>query len=178
MLTDPQKHGLMSVARRAITSQVSGSVVAVSLDLELPEATGVFVTIKRRGELRGCLGTLQCARGLAAEVARCAADAASEDPRFPPVAVAELHELSVEISVLGPVEAIDPRSEDAIIIGRHGLIAEHGVRRGLLLPQVATEWGWTLEQFLRQTCAKAGLPHDAWEHGARISRFVAEVFGD
>jgi AmmeMemoRadiSam system protein A len=178
MLTDPQKHGLMSVARRAITSQVSGSVVAVSLDLELPEATGVFVTIKRRGELRGCLGTLQCARGLAAEVARCAADAASEDPRFPPVAVAELHELSVEISVLGPVEAIDPRSEDAIIIGRHGLIAEHGVRRGLLLPQVATEWGWTLEQFLRQACAKAGLPHDAWEHGARISRFVAEVFGD
>jgi AmmeMemoRadiSam system protein A len=178
MLTDSQKHGLMSVAKRAIISQVSGSVVAVALELELPEATGVFVTIKRRGELRGCLGTLECARGLAAEVARCAADAASGDPRFPPVAVDELHELSVEISVLGLVELVDPRGEDAIIIGRHGLIAEHGTRRGLLLPQVATEWGWTLEQFLRQTCAKAGLPHDAWEHGARISRFVAEVFGD
>jgi uncharacterized protein (TIGR00296 family) len=94
------------------------------------------------------------------------------------VAVDELHELSVEISVLGPVEPIDPRRDEAIIIGRHGLIAEHGTRRGLLLPQVATEWGWTLEQFLRQTCVKAGLPHDAWEHGARISRFVAEVFGD
>jgi AmmeMemoRadiSam system protein A len=178
MLSEPQKHGLMSVARRAITSQVSGSVVAVSLELELPPAAGVFVTIKRRGELRGCLGTLQCARGLAAEVARCAADAASEDPRFPPVVVHELHELSVEISVLGPAEPIDPREENAIIIGRHGLIAEHGVRRGLLLPQVATEWGWTLEQFLRQTCTKAGLPPDAWEHGARISRFVAEVFGE
>jgi AmmeMemoRadiSam system protein A len=111
-------------------------------------------------------------------VARCAADAATEDPRFPPIAIDELPEISVEISVLGPLEPIDPREEGAVVIGRHGLVAEHGMRRGLLLPQVATEWGWTLEQFLRQTCAKAGLPHDAWEHGARISRFAAEVFGD
>jgi uncharacterized protein (TIGR00296 family) len=64
------------------------------------------------------------------------------------------------------------------VIGRHGLVAEQGMRRGLLLPQVATEWGWTPAQFLRQTCTKAGLPPDAWEHGARMSRFDAEVFGD
>jgi AmmeMemoRadiSam system protein A len=178
MLTDPQKAALMDIARRAITTQVSGAAFELPAALELPDASGVFVTIKRRGELRGCLGTLQSSRGLDHEVARCADDAASEDPRFPPVAVDELPEIAVEISVLGPLEPIDPRHDGAIVIGRHGLVAEQGTRRGLLLPQVATEWGWTVEQFLRQTCTKAGLPPDAWERGARISRFDAEVFGD
>ncbi|MEP6593741.1 MAG: AMMECR1 domain-containing protein, partial [Acidobacteriota bacterium] len=82
------------------------------------------------------------------------------------------------VSVLGPLEPIDPAQPDAITIGRHGLVAEQGARRGLLLPQVATEWGWTAAQFLRQTCVKAGLPPDAWQHGARIFRFDAEVFGE
>jgi AmmeMemoRadiSam system protein A len=145
--------------------------------MDLPDASGVFVTIKRRGELRGCLGTLHCTRGLAEEVARCAADAASEDPRFPPVDDAELPELEIEVSVLGPLEEITP-DPALVIVGRHGLVAEQGMRRGLLLPQVATEWGWTAEQFLRQTCVKAGLAADAWQHGARIHRFEAEVFGD
>jgi uncharacterized protein len=178
MLTDAQKHALLDLARRVVSSHVSGLPAPGTLDVDLPDASGVFVTIKRRGELRGCLGTLECTRGLAAEVSRCAADAASEDPRFPPVANDELPEIALEISVLGPLEPIDPRRDDAIAIGRHGLVAEQGHRRGLLLPQVATEWGWTREQFLRQTCVKAGLGPDAWEHGARISRFDAEVFGD
>jgi uncharacterized protein (TIGR00296 family) len=94
------------------------------------------------------------------------------------VASDELPEISLEISVLGPLEPVAPSRDDAIVIGRHGLVAEQGRRRGLLLPQVATEWGWDRQQFLRQTCVKAGLPPDAWEHGARISRFDAEVFGD
>jgi AmmeMemoRadiSam system protein A len=178
MFTELQKRALLEVGRRAITTQVLGTGEAVSVDVDLPEASGVFVTIKRAGELRGCLGTLQCRRGLAAEVSQCAADAASEDPRFPPVAADELPGLTVEISVLGPLEEIDPLAAEAIAIGRHGLVAELGPRRGLLLPQVATEWQWTAEQFLRQTCLKAGLPGDAWKHGARISRFDAEVFGD
>ena len=87
-------------------------------------------------------------------------------------------ELGVEVSVLGPLEAIDPHAPGAIVIGQPGLVAELGTRRGLLLPQVAPEWGWTVDQFLRQTCVKAGLPADAWQHGGRISRFEAEVFGD
>lgn len=178
MLTEPQKHALVDLARRAVSAQVAGLPEPAPLDIGLPDASGVFVTIKRRGELRGCLGTLQCSRGLAAEVARCASDAVSEDPRFPPVAADELPDLSVEVSVLGPLEEIDPRESEAITIGRHGLVAELGPRRGLLLPQVAIEWGWTLTQFLRQTCLKAGLPGDAWQHDARISRFDAEVFGD
>lgn len=178
MLTDAQKHALVDLARLAVAAQVEGTPAPAAALMDLPEASGAFVTIKRSGTLRGCLGTLQCSRGLAAEVARCAADAASEDPRFPPVGAGELADMSVEVSVLGPLEAIDPADPSAITIGRHGLVAEQGERRGLLLPQVATEWGWTTEQFLRQTCVKAGLPGNAWQHGARIYRFDAEVFGE
>jgi uncharacterized protein len=178
MLTDAQKRALIGIARSAIARQVTGAASPAPDAPPLPGASGVFVTIKRGGHLRGCLGTLHCRAGLAAEVARCAADAASEDPRFLPVAAGELPDLSVEISVLGPLESIDACDGDAVVIGRHGLVAEQGHRRGLLLPQVATEWGWTPEQFLRQTCVKAGLPGDAWQSGARLSRFEAEVFGD
>jgi len=178
MLTELQKTALLDLAKQAIAAEVAGDRDTHAVALELPDASGVFVTIKRRGELRGCLGTLQCSRGLAGEVARCAADSASRDPRFHPVSPVEIPELSVEISVLGPLEEIDPANPSAIAIGQHGLVAELGSRRGLLLPQVATEWGWTIEQFLRQTCVKAGLPGDAWQNGARVYRFDAEVFGD
>jgi len=178
MLSESQKQALVDLARRTITSHVTRSVEPVPSAVEWPEATGVFVTIKRRGELRGCLGTLQCSGGLAVEVARCAQDAASVDPRFPAVSRDELPELQVEVSVLGPLEAIDPGAPGKIVIGRHGLVAELEGRRGLLLPQVAPQWGWTVEQFLRQTCVKAGLPPGAWQNNARIFRFEAEVFGD
>ena len=178
MLTEAQKQALVDLARRSVVEQVTyGRSAPVPLDVGLPAASGAFVTIKRCGQLRGCLGTLECRGGLAGEVARCAADAASEDPRFPPVAGEELPELDVEVSVLGPLEPIPP-DPSQVVVGRHGLVAEQGARRGLLLPQVATEWGWTAEQFLRQTCVKAGLPGDAWQHGARIYRFEAEVFGE
>jgi uncharacterized protein len=177
MLTSEQRRALLDLARSSIAAKVAGSGPASPEALQWPDASGVFVTIKRRGHLRGCLGTLQNRAGLAAEVVRCAADSAAEDPRFPPVAREELPELALEISVLGPLEAIDARP-DAFTIGEHGLVVEQGVHRGLLLPQVATEWGWDGEQFLRQTCVKAGLPPDAWQHGARVSRFAAEVFGD
>jgi hypothetical protein len=178
MLSDSQKRALLDLARRSVLAQVSGSGEPAQPVIELPDASGAFVTIKRGGTLRGCLGTLQCRLGLAREVARCAADAASEDPRFPPVSAAELSELSVEVSILGPLERIDVNHPGAFTVGRHGLVVELGHRRGLLLPQVATEWGWTAEQFLRQTCVKAGLPDDAWRHGAGIYRFEAEVFGE
>jgi AmmeMemoRadiSam system protein A len=177
MLTSEQRRALLDLARSSIESQVTGSAAVVPGPLDLPDASGVFVTIKRRGQLRGCLGTLQNRAGLAAEVIRCAADSASEDPRFPPVSREELPDLSLEISVLGALEAIDAQP-DAFTIGVHGLVVEQGVHRGLLLPQVATEWGWDGEQFLRQTCIKAGLRPDAWRHGARFFRFAAEVFGD
>jgi uncharacterized protein len=176
VLTDTQRIALLGLARASITAAVTGRPVRDPEPLELPDASGVFVTIKRRGALRGCLGTLENRYGLAGEVVRCAVDSAKEDPRFPPVSEEELPELALEISVLGPLEAIDPRP-DAFTVGEHGLVVNEGVHQGLLLPQVATEWGWTPEQFLRQTCVKAGLPPDAWRRGARVFRFAAEVFG-
>jgi AmmeMemoRadiSam system protein A len=178
MLTDAQRADLLSVARASIEHHLGGRAAAQTMLEELPDASGVFVTIKRRGELRGCLGTLQLRGSLAEEVARCARDSATEDPRFPPMSSEELPESCIEISILGPLEPIDPPFEEAVVIGTHGLVAEQGGRRGLLLPQVAVEWGWTPEQFLRQTCHKAGLPLDAWQHGARMYRFAAEVFGE
>jgi AmmeMemoRadiSam system protein A len=177
MMSAEQRQYLLALAHASIESQVRGGANIEPGTLLLPDASGVFVTIKERGQLRGCLGTLQNRAGLAAEVVRCAADSASEDPRFPPVTAGELPDLSLEISVLGPLEAIEPRP-DAFTIGVHGLVVEQGLQRGLLLPQVATEWGWDGEQFLRQTCVKAGLPPSAWRTGAQIFRFAAEVFGD
>lgn len=177
MLTDEQRAHLLALAQASVEAQVLGQGRVEPGTTPLPDASGVFVTIKERGHLRGCLGTLQNRAGLAREVIRCAAESASEDPRFPPVTAGELADLSLGISVLGPLEAIEPRP-DAFTIGTHGLVVEDGFRRGLLLPQVAIEWNWDGEQFLRQTCVKAGLPPDAWRRGARVFRFAAEVFGD
>lgn len=177
MLSEAERRALIELARRAVEARVGGAAPPRTA-IELPAASGVFVTLKARGALRGCLGTLQPTRDLGRAVVRCAADAAAEDLRFPAVTPAELSDLVVEVSVLGPLEPIDPAQPDAITIGRHGLVAEQGSRRGLLLPQVATEGGWTVEQFLRQTCVKAGLAPEAWQHGARICRFDAEVFGE
>jgi hypothetical protein len=102
--------------------------------------------------------------------------AASSDPRFSRVTAAEWPAVDLEISVLGALEPVDEVT--TIEIGRHGLIVEHGRRRGLLLPQVATEWGWDRETFLAHTCRKAGLPPDAWRKGAQVFRFEADVFAD
>jgi AmmeMemoRadiSam system protein A len=178
VLTEHQRRELVDVARRSVSARVAGGEAILTGPVDLPHAFGVFVTIKRGGQLRGCLGTLEHLQELTGEVARCAADAASEDPRFSPVTVQELAELTVQVSVLGPLERLDPPVPDQITIGRHGLVIEQGRHRGVLLPQVATELRWTAEQFLRQACVKANLAPDAWQHGAIVYRFEAEVFGD
>ncbi|HTL42911.1 MAG TPA: AmmeMemoRadiSam system protein A [Vicinamibacterales bacterium] len=169
---------LLAIARGAVEDAVERRPPRAAAASDLPEASGAFVTLKKDGELRGCIGTLECRRPLGDEIARVAVSAAREDPRFPPVTAAELPALSVEVSVLGPLEPIDPADPDAIVIGRHGLVVEQGWRRGLLLPQVAPEWGWDREEFLAHTCRKAGLPIDAWRHGAHVYRFEADVFGE
>ena len=179
MFTEEQQRALVEIARRAVARSVSGATAGdVPAMADLPAATGAFVTLKKRGQLRGCIGTLECRRPLAEEVARVAVSAAREDPRFSPLTAAELDGLEVEVSILGPLEPIDPHDPAAFEIGRHGLVVEQGHRRGLLLPQVATEWGWDREAFLSQTCVKAGLPPGAWRHDAQVYRFAGEVFGD
>jgi hypothetical protein len=178
VFTDAQKHALVALARDAVRCAASGLPPPAAAADDLPaDASGAFVTLKRGGRLRGCIGTLECRGSLAEEIARVAVSAARHDPRFDPVSPSELAELDVEVSVLGPLEEIDPRDAAAIVIGTHGLVIEQGRRRGLLLPQVATEWGWSREEFLAHTCAKAGLDPDSWEKGAKVYRFVAEVFG-
>lgn len=180
MFTEAQQRSLVEIARAAVTEAITGQPSAApvpdGLD-QVPGASGAFVTLKRDGQLRGCIGTLECRRPLSEEIARVAVSAAREDPRFDPLRAAELDDLDVEVSVLGPLEEIDPRDPDAIEIGRHGLVVEHGRRRGLLLPQVASEWGWDREAFLSHTCAKAGLEPDCWRRGAKVYRFAADVFG-
>ncbi|HEX6464563.1 MAG TPA: AmmeMemoRadiSam system protein A [Vicinamibacterales bacterium] len=179
--TEAQKRALVEIARTAVVGATTGEVVRALAIVEagpFPEASGAFVTLKREGRLRGCIGTLECRLSLPEEVARVAASAAREDPRFQPLHVFELEGLDVEVSILGPLEPIDPFDEHAIEIGTHGLVVEHGRRRGLLLPQVATEWGWNRETFLSQTCVKAELSPDAWRQGAKVYRFIGEVFGE
>jgi AmmeMemoRadiSam system protein A len=181
MFTDAQQRALVEIARSSVTGAIAGDPGPAPRPEELqglPEASGAFVTLKRDGQLRGCIGTLECRRPLAEEIARVAVSAAREDPRFDALRPEELDDLDVEVSVLGPLEEIDPQDPAAIEIGRHGLVVEQGHRRGLLLPQVATEWGWNREQFLSQTCKKAGLALDGWQRGAKVYRFTADVFGD
>lgn len=179
MTSESDRAALLAVARDAIRARLTGaaspSVRTHEGALAVPAAA--FVTLHRRGALRGCIGHLQTDRALASVVAQCAAAAAVEDPRFPPVAADELPDLDIELSVLGPLEPVSRLDE--ITVGRHGLVVERGWHRGLLLPQVAAEWKWDAKTFVAHTCQKAGLPRDAWpEGGARLFRFEAEVFGE
>jgi AmmeMemoRadiSam system protein A len=174
-MTADDCQALLQVAKTAIVAHVSGLPVAVSeMSGALGRCAGAFVSVYHRHRLRGCIGHIHPDQALAAVVARAAVAACTADPRFPPVTADELEELEVEISVLGPLVAVS--AVDDILVGRDGLVIERGRHRGLLLPQVAVEWQWSPETFLAQTCYKAGLPPEAWEHGATIWRFEAEVF--
>jgi uncharacterized protein len=125
--------------------------------------------------LRGCVGYVFPATSLFRAVAETARAAAFEDTRFLPVTREEVPELEVSLSVLSPLAAIQP---ECVQVGRHGLLVSQHGHRGLLLPQVPIEHGWDRLTFLEQTCRKAGLALDAWQHGAVLEAFTAEVFGD
>lgn len=147
----------------------------------LHRSLGAFVTFKKDGHLRGCIGSMVGDGPLYLTVARMARAAAFEDPRFPPVTAAEASALELDISVLGPLTRCPDPS--LVRVGRHGLLVRQGYRSGVLLPQVPVEWGWDRETFLAQTCRKAGLPPDAWREAWKDGRtelywFEAEVFGD
>ncbi|MCS7252664.1 MAG: AmmeMemoRadiSam system protein A [Armatimonadota bacterium] len=172
---------LIEIAWGAIRSAVSNEPMpGVNVtEAELLEHRGAFVTLRRRsdGSLRGCIGYPYPIKPLWEAVRDAAISAALHDPRFPPVAKKELDELSLEISVLSPMEQVKDVSE--IKVGRDGLVVRKGAFAGLLLPQVAVEYNWDRDEFLSHTCIKAGLPPDAWRKGdVEILRFTAEVFGD
>ena len=186
LLDAASRQSLLQRARSAIAHAIGaeGERVTRGGDLIsdrhslLPEdlRAGAFVTLRLKGHLRGCIGYPEPERPLLEVIERCAVSAAISDPRFPALTVAEWSEVDVELSVLGPIEPVADIAE--VVIGRHGLIVEFGRRRGLLLPQVAIEWKWGCAEFASQTCIKAGLPGDAWQKGARLFKFEAEVFGE
>lgn len=136
--------------------------------------SGVFVSLYRGAELRGCLGHLEADEPLSQVVAEMAVAAARDDPRFPPVAADEIEDLAIEISVLTPAHPADPA---AVEVGRDGVIIRRGARQGVLLPQVATEHHWDRETLLTMACRKAGLPDLAWRdrRAAELLVFQAEV---
>jgi hypothetical protein len=141
----------------------------------LKQKLGAFVTLKIKGRLRGCIGHVVGDAPLAETIERMALAAAFEDPRFPPMTNEEFNDLEIEISILGPLERVE--DPEAVEPGRHGLVVVRGARSGLLLPQVAVEWGWGRHEFLARTCAKAGLPSDAWTlPDPELFRFEAKVF--
>jgi AmmeMemoRadiSam system protein A len=176
--TDEKKY-LLGRARNAIDLKADGEDQEreTYFSSSLKEKRGVFVTLNKSHQLRGCIGYIEGLKPLQIAVEDMALAAAFDDPRFPPIEKKEINEIEIEISVLSPLETItDP---NLIEIGRHGMIIEQGLMRGLLLPQVATEYNWDVQTFLEQTCQKAGLPKDAWQDTAtKIQIFSAEIFSE
>ena len=163
MLSKTDATNLLKIAREAITHQIKNKDYSPTPREEkaLNQHSGCFVTITQDGQLRGCIGNFQSQQPLFREVATMAVAAASQDPRFQPMGRDELDNFSVEITVLSPLEKIE--DTNLIEIGIHGIYIIKGHNRGVLLPQVATEYGWDRETFLRQTCVKAGLPENSWQ---------------
>jgi AmmeMemoRadiSam system protein A len=170
---------LVDIARRAICSAILEKSIAnfpETHSAALSEHRGAFVSLRRGGILRGCVGQVENPGPLADVVARSAINAALHDSRFPPVGADEIPELEIEISVLTSPERVLP---EAIVAGRHGLLVVRGDSRGLLLPQVATERNWSGLRLLEETCVKAGLPRDAWRDPAtQVFSFTADVFSE
>lgn len=169
---------LLRIAREAITAHLERRKPVVG---EVPEAllrpAGAFVTLTIEGDLRGCIGTLDASQPVFRAVADSAVNAATRDPRFPPLSAGEFNHVHLEISVLG--EFVPVNDSSRIVIGRHGLMIHFSGRSGLLLPQVPVEYGWDVPTFLERLCGKAGLPAGSWRQpGCRLESFTAEVFGE
>jgi AmmeMemoRadiSam system protein A len=177
-LSEADRHSILDLARKAILDAVCHERVLEPIPQHgiFAERRGVFISLHLRGHLRGCIGVIEPDEPLGESLARCAASAALEDPRFSPLRPEEIPGVHIEVSLLSPLAPIAP--ED-IEIGRHGLLVTQGPRRGLLLPQVATEHHFERERFLEETCWKAGLPRDAWRQPeTRIFGFTCEVFSE
>lgn len=176
-LKDEEKQFLLKIARQTIEKSVQNKK-SPKLKHDFPvlkEKRGGFVTLTKNGMLRGCIGYITAVLPLDETIVEMAQAAAFRDPRFPPVTKDEVSELEIEISVLTPIQEIE--NIEQIEVGTHGIIIERGGNSGLLLPQVATDYGWDRETFLEHTCQKAGLPPNAWKKdGTKIKIFSADVF--
>jgi len=178
-LTAEERRALLRLARLAVIAAVTGVALPDPApgEARLREPQGAFVTLQLHGDLHGCIGMVDPVRPLAETVAHCAAAAATEDPRFPPLLKNQVEQLSIEITALQPLFEVHDPAE--IVLGRHGLVVARGGHRGVLLPQVAVEHGFDVETFVRETVRKAGLPPDAISRGgAALLAFEAEIFSE
>jgi len=169
----------LSAVRNTLSEILNGRPrpVIKFADPRFNERCGVFVTLKKHEELRGCIGFVKGVEPLHKAIQEMAIAAATQDPRFEPISADELNEINIEVSVLTPMTEVKDISE--IEIGRHGLMLICGHNSGLLLPQVPIEWNWNVEEFLSNLCRKAGLPPGSHlSPGARLLKFSAEVFGE
>jgi AmmeMemoRadiSam system protein A len=180
-ISNEQRATLLRLARKAVEAEVNGERLprADNPTGVLAEQRGAFVTLTNAGRLRGCIGTFHPTAPLAETVVEMAS-AAARDPRFVanPITPRELEQLTVQVSVLSPLEKTD--KPEALEAGTHGIYIKHGMRSGCFLPEVATEMGWSAEQFLSYCCAtKAGLPADAWQHKeTEVYLFTSEKFSN
>ena len=177
-LSQPEQKELLKIARDTIVSHITtGKVAPVETSSSsLCSQSGCFVTIKQQGKLRGCIGNFVSEAPLYRLVQEMAISAATKDPRFYPMRQDDLEHFELDISVLSPLSKIE--SPDEIQVGQHGLYIIKDTYQGVLLPQVATEFGWDRDTFLKHTCLKAGLPDDAWQKDCEIYIFSAQVFGE
>jgi AmmeMemoRadiSam system protein B/AmmeMemoRadiSam system protein A len=176
-LSESERTELHAIAKSSIEACCRGTSApkVETVSQKLKEQRGVFVTITKKGNLRGCIGQIIGRVPLAEAVSQMAEAAALRDPRFSPLRAEELPDINIEISVLTPLRKID--STDEIEVGTHGIVMRNGMNMGLLLPQVATEYGWSRTEFLENTCQKAGLPKNAWkDKDTEIYIFSADVF--
>jgi len=170
---------LLKIARTSIESHLKkqNPPKFEITDQNLLQKRGAFVTLHKHGQLRGCIGYVLPYKSLHQTVAEMAVAAATEDPRFSNVTLDEMDKIDIEISALSTLKIIE--NIDEIKVGKHGLYMKQGAFSGLLLPQVATDYGWNRQEFLEYTCQKAGLPKDAWKDPkTEISIFSAQVFGE
>jgi len=160
--SDEERRAILELARQSVVHAVLHGRALSTFPQNgiFAERGGLFVSLHAGGKLRGCIGIIESPATLGENLVQSAADAALRDPRFPPVRLEEVEALDIEVSLLSPMQPIRP---EEVVIGRHGLLVERYGRRGLLLPQVATEHGLSREQFLAETSIKAGLSRDAWK---------------
>ncbi len=180
MLDENEAQLALNLAKNGLKKQLEGLNIDygapnVSPESELLKPLGCFVTLKRNGNLRGCIGSIVSEEPLYLNIIRNAINAGLRDPRFPPVTLEEFDTLEWELSVMGPLAPCTDL--DDIEIGLHGLFIELENHRGLLLPQVAVEWGWDRKTFLEHLCLKAGLPKDEYlKKRAKVSIFRADIY--
>ncbi|KYK38557.1 MAG: TIGR00296 family protein [Theionarchaea archaeon] len=180
MLTEEQGQRLIQIARQNIIYYLKNRQMLSVNDVlfEFQEKQGVFVTLKKHETLRGCIGYPEPVYPLMAALLDSSISAAVRDPRFPPVTAEEMDDITVEVTVLTTPQKIDPDPQN-VTIGKDGLMVEKGMFKGILLPQVPVEWEWNAEEFLCQTCIKAGLPPDCWLDGETIVyKFQGQIFSE